>query len=104
MLGHADRIGLRDDDASKSWNSSHLTRPGWRLPQADLRSTGGMVCFIASQRTSRHLQIINAGECVEFLRIAGVSCFFGRIGRDIDSTGNHMGAFCAMPGGARLDG
>ena len=26
MLGHADRIGLRDDDASKSWNSSHPSR------------------------------------------------------------------------------
>src|SRR5579871_4823782 len=23
MVGHTDRIGLRDDDASKSWNSSH---------------------------------------------------------------------------------
>src|ERR1700749_2096495 len=23
MVGHIDRIGLRDDDASKSWNSSH---------------------------------------------------------------------------------
>ena len=32
MLGHADRIGLRDDDASKSWNSSHPSRgTGWRL-------------------------------------------------------------------------
>ena len=27
MLGHHDRQGLRDDDASKSWNSSHLSRP-----------------------------------------------------------------------------
>jgi len=26
MLGHSDRIGLRDDDASKSWNSSHPSR------------------------------------------------------------------------------
>jgi hypothetical protein len=26
MLGHADRIGLRDDGASKSWNSSHPSR------------------------------------------------------------------------------
>src|SRR5437660_2842103 len=26
MLGHHDRQGLRDDDASKSWNSSHPTR------------------------------------------------------------------------------
>src|SRR5579859_4924341 len=26
MVGHSDRIGLRDDDASKSWNSSHPSR------------------------------------------------------------------------------
>ena len=26
MLGHIDRQGLRDDDASKSWNSSHPSR------------------------------------------------------------------------------
>src|SRR5882672_1135892 len=26
MLGHSDRMGLRDDDASKSWNSSHPSR------------------------------------------------------------------------------
>ena len=26
MVGHHDREGLRDDDASKSWNSSHPTR------------------------------------------------------------------------------
>ena len=41
MLGHADRIGLRDDDASKSWNSSHPSRgPDGGCSQADLRSTG----------------------------------------------------------------
>jgi hypothetical protein len=49
MLGHADRIGLRDDDASKSWNSSHPSRgPDGGCSQADLRSTGGdglMYCF-----------------------------------------------------------
>jgi hypothetical protein len=49
MLGHADRIGLRDDDASKSWNSSHPSRgPEGGCSQADLRSTGGdglMYCF-----------------------------------------------------------
>src|SRR5258706_10883181 len=27
MLGHHHRQGLRDDDASKSWDSSHLSRP-----------------------------------------------------------------------------
>jgi hypothetical protein len=49
MLGHADRIGLRDDDASKSWNSSHPSRgPDGGCSQADLRSTGGdglLYCF-----------------------------------------------------------
>jgi hypothetical protein len=49
MLGHADRIGLRDDDASKSWNSSHPSRgPEGGCSQADLKSTGGdglMYCF-----------------------------------------------------------
>jgi len=42
MLGHSDRIGLRDDDASKSWNSSHPSRgPDGGCSQADLKSTGG---------------------------------------------------------------
>jgi hypothetical protein len=49
MLGHADRKGLRDDDASKSWNSSHPSRgPDGGCSQADLRSTGGdglLYCF-----------------------------------------------------------
>ena len=32
MVGHADRRGLRDDEPSKSWNSSHPSRgPRWRL-------------------------------------------------------------------------
>jgi hypothetical protein len=52
MLGHADRMGLRDDDASKSWNSSHPSRgPEGGCSQADLRSTGGdglMYCFAAN--------------------------------------------------------
>jgi hypothetical protein len=26
MVGHHDRVGLRDDDASKSWNASHPSR------------------------------------------------------------------------------
>ena len=46
MMGHHDRLGLRDDDASRSWNSSHLSRatkdgssPG--CSQAALRGTGG---------------------------------------------------------------
>ena len=49
MLGHHDRQGLRDDDASQSWNSSHPSRgPGGGCTQADLKSTGGdglMYCF-----------------------------------------------------------
>src|SRR5215470_1077133 len=49
MMGHHDRQGLRDDDASKSWNSSHTSRgPDGGCSQADLRSTGGdglFYCF-----------------------------------------------------------
>src|SRR5689334_128939 len=45
MLGHHDRLGLRDDDASRSWNSSHLSRPSKDgapgCSQAALRGTGG---------------------------------------------------------------
>src|SRR3954464_3662547 len=52
MLGHIDRVGLRDDDASKSWNSSHPSRgPDGGCSQADLKSTGGdglMYCFAAN--------------------------------------------------------
>ena len=49
MVGHSDRSGLRDDDASKSWNSSHPSRgPDGGCSQADLKSTGGdglLYCF-----------------------------------------------------------
>jgi hypothetical protein len=49
MVGHHDRQGLRDDDASKSWNSSHPSRgPDGGCSQADLKSTGGdglFYCF-----------------------------------------------------------
>ena len=52
MLGHNDRQGLRDDDASHSWNSSHPSRgPEGGCSQADLRSTGGdglLYCFAAN--------------------------------------------------------
>jgi len=52
MLGHHDRQGLRDDDASRSWNSSHPSRgPDGGCSQADLRSTGGdglLYCFAAN--------------------------------------------------------
>ena len=46
MLGHIDRQGLRDDDASRSWNSSHPSRgPGGGCSQTDLVSTGGAGLF-----------------------------------------------------------
>jgi hypothetical protein len=49
MLGHSDRIGLSDDVASKSWNSSHPSRgPDGGCSQADLKTTGGdglLYCF-----------------------------------------------------------
>ena len=49
MVGHSDRKGLRDDDASKSWNSSHPSRgPDGGCSQNDLKSTGGdglLYCF-----------------------------------------------------------
>ena len=47
MVGHHDREGLRDDDASRSWNASHATR-GCGLEA--LRTTGGaglLYCFAA---------------------------------------------------------
>ena len=52
IVGHSDRIGLRDDDASKSWNSSHPSRGSdGGCSQADLKSTGGdglFYCFAAN--------------------------------------------------------
>jgi len=45
LVGHHDRIGLRDDAASKSWNSSHPSRG---CSQEALRSSGGdglLYCF-----------------------------------------------------------
>jgi hypothetical protein len=46
MVGHHDRQGLADDDASKSWNSSHPSRgPDGGCSQNDLRSTGGNGLF-----------------------------------------------------------
>src|SRR4030095_2281264 len=49
MVGHHDRQGLRDDDASKSWNSSHPSRgPDGGCSQNDLKSTGDaglLYCF-----------------------------------------------------------
>ena len=48
MLGHHDRQGLRDDEASRSWNTSHPSRGG--CSQEALRGTGGaglFYCFAA---------------------------------------------------------
>ena len=45
MLGHFDRRGLREDEPSRSWNSSHPSRG---CSQDALRSTGGaglLYCF-----------------------------------------------------------
>jgi hypothetical protein len=51
MVGHLDRKGLRDDPASRSWNSSRLSRGAdGGCSQNDLRSTGGnglLYCFAA---------------------------------------------------------
>ena len=52
MVGHFDRKGPRDDEPSKSWNTSHPSRgPDGGCSQADLKSTGGdglMYCFAAN--------------------------------------------------------
>lgn len=51
MVGHHDRMGLRDDAPSKSWNASHPTRGG--CSQQALQGTGGaglFYCFAADQR------------------------------------------------------
>lgn len=42
MVGHHDRMGLRDDEASRSWNSSHPSRG---CNQDALRSSGGNGLF-----------------------------------------------------------
>lgn len=52
MVGHSDRIGLRDDEPSKSWNASHGSRgPDGGCSQNDLKSTGGdglLYCFASN--------------------------------------------------------
>ena len=48
MLGHHDRIGLSDDEAARSWNTSHPSRG---CNPEGLRSTGGaglLYCFAAN--------------------------------------------------------
>lgn len=50
MLGHHDRLGVRDDLPSRSWNASHLSRD---CSQDGLRSTGGagmFYCFAVNTR------------------------------------------------------
>jgi hypothetical protein len=45
MVGHHDRLGLRDDEPSRSWNSSHPSRG---CSQDNLKSSGGaglLYCF-----------------------------------------------------------
>jgi hypothetical protein len=42
MVGHHDRIGIRDDEAMRSWNSSHPSRG---CSQENLRSSGGAGLF-----------------------------------------------------------
>jgi hypothetical protein len=49
FVGHHDRIGLKDDAPSKSWNASHSTRGG--CSQTALQGTGGdglVYCFAAN--------------------------------------------------------
>jgi hypothetical protein len=48
MVGHHDRVGLRDDEPARSWNSSHRSRG---CSHEALRSTGGnglFYCFAAN--------------------------------------------------------
>jgi hypothetical protein len=48
MVGHHDRMGLRDDESSRSWNSSHASRG---CSQEALRGSGGnglFFCFAAN--------------------------------------------------------
>ena len=48
MVGHHDRMGLRDDDESKSWNSSHPSRG---CSYDALKSSGGdgrLYCFASN--------------------------------------------------------
>lgn len=48
LVGHHDRVGLRDDEPSRSWNSSHASR-GCGLDA--LKTTGGgglLYCFAAN--------------------------------------------------------
>jgi len=49
MVGHHDRMGLRDDEPSRSWNASHLSR-GCSLPELATTGSGGLLyCFAATE-------------------------------------------------------
>jgi hypothetical protein len=50
IVGHHDRIGLRDDAASKSWNSSHPSRG---CGEADLPKSGGAGLFYCFAQTAQ---------------------------------------------------
>lgn len=48
LVGHHDRMGLRDDEPSRSWNSSHGSRG---CSMEALRASGGgglLYCFAAN--------------------------------------------------------
>jgi hypothetical protein len=45
MVGHADRMGLRDDDASKSWNASHPSRACDAASRVATGGAGLLYCF-----------------------------------------------------------
>lgn len=48
IVGHHDRLGLRDDEASRSWNAAHPSRG---CSQDNLRASGGagmFYCFAAN--------------------------------------------------------
>jgi hypothetical protein len=48
IVGHHDRIGLRDDAPSRSWNSSH---PSGGCSQDNLKASGGagqFYCFASN--------------------------------------------------------
>lgn len=47
MVGHSDRVGLRDDVPSKSWNSSHPSR-GCNMPSLNATGGGGLIYCFAS--------------------------------------------------------
>src|SRR4030095_10443670 len=66
--GHHDRQGLRDDEASNAWNSSHPSRgPDGGCSQNDLRSTGGhglFDCFPRDQLDASGGRVVARGRAV----------------------------------------